>query len=167
MAKILKLIPLILALILLTVSCSTAPEIPEVGKAAPNFEIANVNGESISLHDLRGRPVILNFWATYCVPCLIEMPYIQEVHNTRPEEELVILTINVGENPTKVKGFLEHYNFTFPVLLDMTGSTARQYNIRGIPTTYFIDNEGIIRGIKIGALLNISEMEEMLKLITE
>jgi peroxiredoxin len=153
---------LILASGILLTGCSTPVEAPEIGKAAPGFRLTDIDGQSISLSDFRGEPVLLNFWATWCGPCRMEMPYIQEVYDERSEPGLVILAINIGESLTTVEEFMRDYNLSFPVLLDLEGNVAEKYNIRGIPTTYFIDSDGIIRDIMIGAFRSVAEIEDIL-----
>jgi len=163
MSQTLKLILLvILASGILVTGCSASVEAPEIGKAAPGFQLTDIDGQSISLSDFRGEPVLLNFWATWCGPCRSEMPYIQEVYDERSEPGLVILAINIGESLTTVEEFMQDYNLSFPVLLDLEGNVAEKYNIRGIPTTYFIDSDGIIRDIMIGAFRSVAEIEDIL-----
>lgn len=166
MPRALKVIPLIiLTSVMLVASCSTPSEAPEIGKSAPSFQLADIDGQSVSLNDFRGKPVLLNFWATWCSPCRVEMPYIQEVYDEWSERGLVVLAINIGEGPGEVEEFMRGHSLTFPVLLDMAGNVARQYNIRGIPTTYFIDSSGVIQDIKVGAFASVVEIEDRLSRI--
>ena len=153
---------IILASGILATGCAAPAEAPEIGKVAPSFQLTDIDGQSISLSDFRGEPVLLNFWATWCGPCRMEMPYIQEVYDERSELGLVILAINIGESLTTVEEFMQDYNLSFPVLLDMEGKVAEQYNIRGIPATYFIDSDGIIRDMQIGAFRSVAEIEDIL-----
>lgn len=166
MPKALKIIPLlILTSVVLVASCSV--EAPQIGKRAPSFQISNADGQSISLSDFRGgKPVLLNFWTTWCVGCELEMRYIQEVYDEWSERGLVVLTINIGEGPGKVEEFMRGHSLSFPVVLDMAGNVARQYNIRGLPTTYFIDSSGVIQDIKIAAFLSVAEIEDRLSKIS-
>jgi len=157
---------IILTSVMLVASCSTPSEAPEIGKSAPSFQISDIDGQSVSLSDFRGKPVLLNFWATWCSPCRVEMPYIQEVYDEWSERGLVVLAVNRSESPSRVERFIQYYNLSFPVLLDMEGNAARQYNIRGIiPTTYFIDSSGVIQDIKVGAFLSMAEIEDGLSRI--
>ncbi|MEE8618987.1 MAG: redoxin domain-containing protein [Dehalococcoidales bacterium] len=168
MNRALKVILLtILASGILATGCSTPAEVseveaPEIGKAAPSFQLTDIDGQTVSLSDFQGKPVLLNFWATWCGPCRFEMPYIQEVYNERSEPGLVILAINIGESFAKVKEFMQDYNLSFPVLLDLEGKVAEKYNILPIPTTYFIDSDGIIRDMQIGAFRSVAEIEDIL-----
>ena len=144
--------------------CTSAPapvpgQPPSTG--APDFELENLDGETVTLSGLRGRPVMLNFWASWCGPCRQEMPDIQQVFEDGKwkEQGLVILVINVGETPSTVREFIEGNGFSFPVLLDEDNSVARAYNIRGIPATFFIDRSGIIGDMKVGAFASRAEID--------
>jgi len=142
------------------------PPIPtqgtQVGNLALNFQLSNLEGKTVSLSDLRGKPVLLNFWATWCNPCRVEMPYIQQVYEEWSGRGLVVLAINLGESPAKVKEFVQGYGLSFPVLLDTKGDVAEKYNIRYIPTTLFIDKNGIIQVKITGAFPNKAAIENKL-----
>lgn len=137
---------------------------PEVGKLAPDFKLQSLDGQTVSLGDFRGKPVLLNFWASWCGPCRAEMPFLQEIYEDKEwsGKGLVILTIDIGENPSVVKEFMENYDLSFPVLLDIDQDVALEYNIRAIPTTFFIDKDGIIQDIKVGAFSSKTEIERRL-----
>ena len=151
------------ALVMTGCSGSTPDQGPEIGKLAPDFELSNLDGQVVSLSDFRGKPVFLNFWATWCGPCRFEMPFIQEMYEGLSSEELVILAVNVREDPAKVREFVETFGFTFPVLLATSAEVPLAYNIRGIPATFFIDENGIIQDIKIGAFSSEVEIASRLK----
>jgi peroxiredoxin len=123
----------------------------QVGNLAPNFQLNNLEGKPVSLGDLRGKPVILNFWATWCQPCVSEMPFLQIVYEEQSAEGLVLLAINIDGTSSQVKEFLQGHNLSLPVLLDTKQDVAQRYNIQYIPTTFFIDKEGIIQAVKVGA----------------
>jgi len=137
----------------------------EVGRMAPDFTLTTLDGDSITLSDFRGKTVFINFWATWCGPCRSEMPYIQELYEEQSETGVAILAIDVGENLAEVEEFIRDYSLTFLVLLDMSGTVAEKYNIRAIPTTYFIDSDGIIRDMQIGAFSNVTEIKDILSKI--
>jgi len=167
MNKILKVIlPIILTLGLVVTSCSEPSE-ARVGQPAPDFQLQNLDRESVSLNDLKGKPVLLNFWATWCGPCVSEMPYLQEIYDEWSGKGLVLLAINGGESSSKVSNFLQNYNLSLPVLLDTEGIVAQRYNIMGIPTTFFIDKDGIIQEKVIGAFPNKAEIEKRLSKIVK
>ncbi len=165
MNKMKKLILLsILALALLVAGCSPTQGL-KVGNPAPNFQLHNLDGEPVSLSDFRGESVLINFWATWCPPCRAEMPYLQQVYDEWSGIGLVLLTINIGESSSKVEEFMQDYNLSFPVLLDTKRDVAQKYNVRGIPTTFFIDKDGIIQDMKVGAFQSKEEIESSLSKI--
>lgn len=177
MNKLLKVMQVILVLALLVVGCapkelapsSTPIQDTEIGNLAPDFQLYGLDGKPISLSNLHGKPVLLNFWATWCSPCRAEMPYLQQVYEEWSAKGLVLLAINKGENAAQVREFMQSYNLSFPVLLDTGESIAQKYNIRGIPTTFFIDKDGIIQDVRIGAFQSKAEIERSLSklVITE
>ena len=165
-----KMLTAILVMILtsglLITGCSAGSEpTATVGKAAPDFELQNLEGQSISLNDLKGKPVLINFWATWCGPCVFEMPYLQEIHDEWSGKGLMVLAINRGESSSKVEQFLQSNNLSLPVLLDTKLDVFRRYNIRSIPTTFFIDKDGIIQVKVIGAFPNKEAIENRLSKI--
>ncbi|MCS5695131.1 TlpA family protein disulfide reductase [Desulfofundulus thermocisternus] len=136
----------------------------DVGQRAPDFTLTTADGEELSLSDFRGRPVVLNFWATWCPPCRAEMPAIQSFYE-KTGREIHVLAVNLTaseRSAARVKDFLDAGGFTFPVLLDTRGDVAREYLVRAIPTTFFIDREGIIRARHTGSL-TLEMLEEIVK----
>lgn len=108
-----------------------------------NFTLQDLNGETHSLSDYRGKPVVVNFWASWCGPCKLEAPELVKLHE-QYEGQIQILAVNLTKDDT-VEGarrFAEEYGFQFPVLLDEEGEVAKKYQITAIPTTYFIDAQG-------------------------
>lgn len=144
-----------------SISDETLTSGAQIGKPAPDFALLDLNGQPVSLNSL-GKPVLVNFWATWCPPCRYEMPFIQEIHEEWANKGLVVLAINVGENPSTVSDFVQDNNYSFPVLLDTDQRVALEYGIRTFPTTIFIDKDGIIQGIKIGAFFTKAEIERNL-----
>jgi len=134
----------------------------QVGDLAPDFQLLNLDQEPVSLNNLRGKPVVLNFWATWCGPCVSEMPYLQEIYEEYSSQGLVLLAVNKAESQSRVEEFQQRHNLSFPILLDSGGEIAQKYHIRGIPTTFFIDGDGIIQERKIGAFVSKAEIEEKL-----
>ena len=163
MNRILTATVVVLTLVLLTVGCSSPA--PQVGKQAPDFQLPNLEGQSISLSDFRGNPILLNFWAVRCPTCRFEMPFIQGIFEEQSDTGVVILAINIGEAPSTVKDFIQSGNYSFPVLLDTNQEIALEYNIRAIPTTFLIDKDGIIQEIKVGAFSNMIEIKKDLSKI--
>lgn len=132
---------------------------PEEGKKAPNFTLQDLSGEDVSLEDFQGQKVFLNFWATWCPPCKAEMPDIQKLHKNN--EEVKILAVNVQENKDKVFNYLMENNFSFTTLLDINGQVASQYLVRGIPSTFVIDEEGTIIKKHVG-VLTYKQMQDII-----
>ncbi len=145
---------LALGLMIGSCSSSTPAQGPSVGKLAPDFQLYSLDGQAMSLSDFQGKPVLLNFWATWCNPCRFEMPFFQEIYKGAADSELIMLAVDLGENPSRVKEFVEEFGLSFTILLDADGKVAQQYNIRGIPATFFIDKDGIIQSVRIGAFSN-------------
>ena len=125
---------------------------PSTGFLAPDFELEDRNGQRVRLSDLRGQPVLVNFWASWCPPCQAEMPAMQQVHEAYAEQGYVVLAVNTTyqDSEAKALAFLQERGLTFPVLFDRDGEASRLYEVRSMPTTFFIDRQGIIREVVIG-----------------
>jgi peroxiredoxin len=130
---------------------------------APVFTFRDANGQTFSLSDFQGKAVMLNFWRTDCPWCIVEMPYIQQVYDQWPADELVIITIDIGEDATKVRDFLADIDVSLPVLLDREALATMQYRVSSMPRTFFIDQDGLIRGIKFGAFQSVEELQSTLE----
>jgi peroxiredoxin len=126
---------------------------PVVGHPAPDFALPTLAGETVRLSDFKGRPVLVNFWATWCGPCRSEFPDFQKaaVDNA---DKLVIIGINntTTDQKEQIPAFLEEFGVTFPIVLDETGDTAKAYNILGLPTSIFIDRNGNVNEIFTGPI---------------
>ncbi len=118
---------------------------------APGFELESLSGELVRLEDFRGRHVLLNFWATWCGPCRLEMPAFQDRFNEHVGD-LQIVAVNFDEPQHEVQNFVDELGLTFEILLDPGAEIQRLYQVRGYPTSYFVDAEGIIRVIHIGLM---------------
>ena len=129
----------------------SASHSPSVGSRATDFTLSSLSGETIKLSELKGKPVIINFWATWCGPCLLEMPNIQKLYEKYPDQ-FEVLAVNAGESERTVQKFVDAVGLTFIILLDVDGEVQQQYWIKGYPTSYFIDKDGIIRFQHIGLL---------------
>ncbi len=125
---------------------------------ATDFKLQDLNGREVSLSDLRGKNVFLNFWATWCPSCKAEMPEIEKLYQETKNSDLVILAINLGENRQTVQSFKDKNKYNFNMLLDADQAVAIKYDITSIPTSFFIDKDGNIISKKIGAM-NIDEMK--------
>ena len=125
-------------------------EAPVVGAVAPDFTLTNLAGENVSLSQFRGRPVMVNFWATWCVPCRQEMPAFQQAFQQHQAEDLVIVAINLEEDATLVEPFVDEFGLSFEILYDSDGAINKLYLVNGLPRTVFIDRQGVIQHIQVG-----------------
>ncbi len=124
---------------------------PAEGELAPDFTLTSPEGARVALSDFRGKTVVLNFWATWCPPCRAEMPELQAVWEERGEgRDLVVLAVDVEESADAVAGFVESLALTFPVVLDVDGAVADHYGLPGLPSTFFIDADGVLRAQVLG-----------------
>ncbi len=129
---------------------ATGP-LAQIGQPAPDFTLATPDGQTFSLSSFRGRPVILYFWASWCSFCRSEMPGLNATFETqRDANDLVVLGINILEDASTVRMYLQGLGVSFPVLLDLDGSTAQKYLVRALPSYYFVDRDGILRSRIIG-----------------
>ncbi|UCD40778.1 MAG: TlpA family protein disulfide reductase [Chloroflexota bacterium] len=125
---------------------------PQSGFLAPDFELETFDRETYRLSDLRGRPVLINFWASWCPPCRSEMPAIQNVYDEYRTQGFEVLAVNSThqDNLGDAITFAQVRDLTFPILLDRDGAVGTLYDIRSLPTSFFIDQEGIIQDVVIG-----------------
>lgn len=144
---------------------SSAEQSLEKGMMAPNFTLTSVDGETIELSSLRGKKVVLNFWTTWCPPCQEELPEIQAFAKTTEDKSVVAIGVNLtGEESGKeaVHSFVKQSNLTYPILYDMNNVVQKLYRIVVIPTTYILDENGVIKEKIVGPvtkdqLLTITE----------
>jgi cytochrome c biogenesis protein CcmG/thiol:disulfide interchange protein DsbE len=125
---------------------------PYVGAPAPDLTGVTVDGRQVSLKDLRGRVVVLNFWATWCAPCREEMPALEARYEKYKDDGLVVLAIDFDEPAEDVRAFQDQLGLTFPVLLDPGAKIQQLYRVRGYPTSYFVDRDGTIQVQHIGVM---------------
>ena len=130
-----------------------------IGSKAPDFELYDLDGDVHKLSEYKGSPVFLNFWATWCGPCRGEMPHLEDVYEEWKDDGLTFFAVNIGESSTDVVSFLDYFGFTMPVLLDSAKTVSRRYGVSGIPTTYFIDEDGIIQNKVVGAFPDRESVE--------
>ncbi|MBN1691538.1 MAG: redoxin domain-containing protein [Dehalococcoidia bacterium] len=137
---------------------------PYMGSKAPNFTLRNLQGETVSLSQFRGQKVILNFWASWCTPCKIEMPHFQTLWaRYNPGADFVILSVAGSQSEEAlIRDFVTDGNYTFPICLDPGEDAFNKYELTSIPKTYFIDKDGIIRRIQQGMFTGPGEIEFML-----
>ena len=115
----------------------------QVGMQAPDFTLRSPTGEQFNLQEQRGKPVFLNFWATWCGPCIAEMPDMQKLQKTMGDS-IQIVGIDLRESRSQVLRFVTRYGYTWTFILDSTGEVSNTYEVTGIPTSYFLDAKGVI-----------------------
>jgi peroxiredoxin len=129
---------------------SQRPPSPQAGYAAPDLILETLDGGTVSLADLRGQVVLVNFWATWCPPCRAEMPAIQQVYERYREQGFTVLAVDMQETDAQVAAFVDEMGLTFPILMDRDGSVSARYQVKALPSTFFIDREGIIQNVTLG-----------------
>jgi cytochrome c biogenesis protein CcmG/thiol:disulfide interchange protein DsbE len=125
---------------------------PQKGFLAPDFALETAEGKTIRLSELRGQPVVLNIWASWCGPCRAEMPALQRVYQAYQAQGLEILGLNstAQDDRQLAQAFVAEQGLTFPILFDTQGEATRLYAVRALPTTYFIDAQGVIQEVVTG-----------------
>lgn len=130
----------------------TIPKVgTRVGFMAPGFTVKTPSGNEISLKDELGRPVFINFFATWCHFCRVEMPYIEALYRELGDQ-VTFMIIDVGESKDTVESYFNSQGLTVPVYLDVSGVVSSSYAVRGIPASFFVDAKGVIRDVVIGAM---------------
>jgi peroxiredoxin len=138
----------------------------KLGQIAPDFFLLDSTGRAISLYELRGRPVIINFWASWCGPCRNEMPDLNALYQSESAQHgLVVLAVNTDDDDRKgAETFIHDKQLRFTILWDDKNEIRRRYNVRAYPTSFFIDRNGIIRAIRVGSMER-DDMDMRTKLI--
>lgn len=160
---IVSMLAVLAMLILGSPGCgSPSPIPPQEGAQAPDFTLSTLDGGTVELDELKGQPVLLNFWATWCGYCRYQMPFLQAAFEEKGQE-MKFIAINIGESSDKVQQYAEDEGLGFTVALDSEGEVASAYNIRPIPATFFIDEQGVIKYIQIGAFASTDEVLAVLE----
>lgn len=131
---------------------------PQVGKPAPDFTLPLLDGGTVTLSELRGKPVLINFWATWCPACRVEMPHLQGAYDDLKGVGLVLLAVDIGEDAATVRQFMQQGGYIFPIPMDTRAEVSKRYNVQAFPTSFVVDCDGIIRGVKVGAFRDKDEV---------
>ena len=142
---------------------------PEVGRAGPDFELERPGGGTLRLSDLQGKPVLINFWATWCPPCRAEIPELVTAYERYRDQGLVIVAVNLQEANNQVLAFAEEFGMTFPIVIDRDGDVANVWRlggpIEGIPSSYFLDETGVVRSFFYGPMTEDSLEERLAEVL--
>jgi peroxiredoxin len=150
-----------------TLTAAAQGAAPRVGQPAPDFALEMLDGTTVRLSDFKGRPVWVNFWASWCPPCRAENPDIEAVYNAHKDTDgLVLLAPAIGEGKSSVQSYMDRADLNYPVGLDTSTQIAANYRVLGIPTHIFIDREGIVQEMRVGAMSE-KTMEKKIAKITE
>lgn len=126
-----------------------------VGDTAVDFTLTTLDGQTVKLSDYRGKKVLLNFWATWCPPCKVEMPHMEKFYKDYQDKQVVILGVNLAHTESSVEDvqrFVKNYGLTFPIVSDEKGKISSRYQVVAYPTSYVIDSQGVIRNKFQGAI---------------
>jgi len=146
---------------MIAVPMAGALSLPEEGpERISGFSLKDIEGKTVSLNDFKGKLILMNFWATWCAPCLEEMRVIRQVHDQWREKGLVVLSINMGESAARVRGYAKRYALSFPVLLDPNTELFVKLDVRTLPTSLLVGKDGIIVAKKRGAFLSTESLEK-------
>lgn len=133
---------------------------PQVGSPAPDFRVTTVDGKTVKLSDFLGKPVVINFWASWCGPCTAEMKNIETVYQKHLDDDVVILAVNQGEGMNTITGYGELWKLNFRLLQDNLDNVSRLYRIQALPTTVFVDKDGKIYDVHIGGPMSVEFIEQ-------
>lgn len=140
------------------------PSLPgePMARPLPPVTLADAAGQAVDLASLRGRPLALNFWATWCPPCDEEMPALELLHRQEGEAGVQVVAVNLGESAEEVSAYAAARGLTLPLLLDEAGALALELDVTYLPTTFFVDETGVIRS-RVRRALTLVEMEEAVR----
>ena len=150
-------------LIVLSGLLGMAARPPLVGSPAPEIVLKDLQGRDVKLSDLRGKVVLVNFWATWCKPCKEEMPAMQASYDKLRDKGFVVLAVNELEDTARVAEHIRTHGHTFEVVMDHNNQVANMYGVVGLPASFLIDPQGIVRERITGSLLTESRIEEMVQ----
>ncbi|MCW5881498.1 MAG: redoxin domain-containing protein [Anaerolineae bacterium] len=136
----------------------------KIGEAPPNFSLKDLDGKTWTLSELKGKPVVVNFWATWCAPCKFEMPHFQTAYQKYKDQGLVILAVDIktDNGEPAVRKFVQDLGITFPTPFDTTGDIEAAYRVKAYPTTYFVGRDGKLKEVKRGAIISEDQLKASL-----
>lgn len=139
-----------LCLTIFFISCGQRPKVAEVGKLAPDFTLMDRKGKTWTLSQLEGQVVFVNFWATWCAPCREEMPSMEKLYRLMPADKFKMLAILSRDEPSFADNLAAKLGVTFPILIDPDNKAGQAYGLTGVPETYIIDKQGVLRDKFLG-----------------
>lgn len=131
---------------------------PELGNPAPSFQLKTLEGQEVSLDDYKGKVIMLNFWGSWCQPCREEMPALEAVYKKYKDQGFVVLGINIAETEFTAHAFAKQMGTTFPILMDQERDVVKLYDVVPIPSSFFIDRQGILKQ-RIEAPLTVEQLD--------
>lgn len=134
---------------------ASVPDVPvgtDVGQRAPDFTLKDLEGNPTSLSDFQGQPVLLNFMHTWCAPCNASAPGMAAAYEANKDTGFTILSVDVQEPSSATEAFIEKYGLNYPFVLDPNGDVVREYGVRGVPTSFFLDPNGVIQSVQPGEI---------------
>jgi peroxiredoxin len=156
------LLPVVL-LGMTTVAWGAGPQMLKIGDPPPRFALQDLDGRTVTVpDDLKGKAVIIHFWADWCQYCVEEMPAIDGLYRQYRDKGLTVYAVNVSQSADVAKAFVKRVRVTYPILLDPDGKTAKQYSVLGLPRTFFLDRKGRIKYKLLGEA-NAETLERLIK----
>lgn len=150
------------------VTVTPNPQAPSVrvaiGSTAPDFVLRSLDGAEVALSDYRGKPLLINFWATWCPPCRKELPLIQRTYEANIGA-FEVLGVDVREEPVRVRLMVSEFSLTYTTVLDTDGKVAISYKATSFPTSFFLDKNGVIKSIRVGELTEMTVRGELAKIM--
>ena len=150
-AAIVPLVALLALALVLGLRSPSTPVGASVGAVAPELALADLEGNPVRLSDLRGRPVVVNFWASWCVPCLEEFPHLRAAQASHADSGLAIIGVVYQDEWSSARDYMAHMDATWPAAMDPGGRAAAAYGVYGPPESIFIDRDGVVRAHQFGA----------------
>ena len=131
-------------------ACGQGPKVATVGEPAPDFTLVDLKGKTWTLSELKGQVVFVNFWATWCPPCVREMPSMQKLYTMLPKDKFKMLAILNNDDPAFADTFAKKFGITMPILNDRSNKIGPKYGLTGVPETFIVDKQGVVREKFIG-----------------